>query len=78
MPATGTANTTGFARDTLTATALILDALAVVGTERRTTLSQALRLLYAAAEESYGPEELALATALVDVIKDYERKGQNR
>ena len=75
MPSTGTSNTTSFARDTLTATALILDALAGSGSERRSLLTQAQTLLYAAHKTAYGDDELALAAALNQVIKDYERTG---
>lgn len=78
MPATGTSNTTSFARDTLTASALILDALAAAGSERRSLFTQAQTLLYAAHKTAYGDDELALAEALNGVIKGYERTGADR
>lgn len=78
MPMVGTTNTTSFARDTLAATALILDALAVVGTERRTRLTEAQNLLYAAFESAYGTDEMAVAKALNALIKGYEATGADR
>lgn len=78
MPMVGTTNTTNFARDTLAATALILDALAVVGTERRTRLTEAQNLVYAAFESAYGADELAVAKALNALIKGYEATGADR
>jgi hypothetical protein len=78
MPSTGTSNTTSFARDALTATALILDGLAAVGDERRSLLTQAQTLIYAAHKSAYGDDELALAAALNAVIKGYERTGADR
>lgn len=78
MPMSGTRNTTSFARDTLDATALILDALAEVGETRRAKLTEAQRLLYDAVASSYDKSELAVPAALVEVIKDYERAGLDR
>lgn len=78
MSMSGTTNTTGFARDALAATALILDAVAVTGNDRRTTLTQAQELVYDAIRGAYGPEELALGLALNAVIKGYEHSGQDR
>lgn len=75
MPSFGTDNTTSFARDTLAATAVILDALAVTGADRRALLTQAQTLLYAACANSGGGAELALSSALVEVIKRYEGSG---
>ena len=77
MPSFGTTNTTSFARDTLAAAALILDALAVTGTERRSLLTQAQTLLYAACSNSAGSAELAMPSAMVEVIKGYEISGDS-
>jgi len=77
MPSFGTDNTTSFARDTLAAAALILDALAVTGADRRSLLTQAQTLLYAACANSGGAAELAVPSALVEVIKGYERSGDS-
>lgn len=77
MPSFGTDNTTSFARDTLAATAVILDALAVTGAERRSLLTQAQTLLYAACSNSAGAAELAVPSALVEVIKRYEASGDS-
>lgn len=78
MSMSGTTNATGFARDALAATALILDAVAVVGAERRTILTRAQNLVYEALRGAYGPEEIALGLALNQVIKDYEFAGFDR
>lgn len=78
MSMSGTVNTTGFARDTLSATALILDALATTGNERRTLLTQAQDLLFHAHEEAYGSDELALAQAILAVTRKYEQTGADR
>ena len=77
MPSFGTTNTTSFARDTLAAAALILDALAVTGADRRSLLTQAQTLLYAACSNSARAAELALSSALLEVIKGYERSGHS-
>lgn len=78
MPMVGTRNTTSFARDALTATALILDALAEVGDDRRTLLTEAQELVYGTFREAYGADELAVAKALNAVIKGYELTGSDR
>ena len=78
MPMSGTVNTTSFARDTLSATTLILDALATVGNERRTLLTQAQELLFTAHADAYGPDELALAQAILAVTRKYEATGADR
>ena len=78
MPMVGTTNTTSFARDALTATARILDALAEVGDTRRTRLTEAQELIYHAFQDAYGADELAVAKALNAVIKGYEKTGADR
>ena len=78
MPMVGTDNTTSFARDTLTATGLILDALATTGSARRSILTQAQNLIYDACANSSGAAELSLASALAGAIRSYEKTGDDR
>lgn len=75
MTMSGTSNTTSFARDALAATALILDAFAVSGSDRRIKLTEAQNLIDSSISAAYSHEELALGNALNDVIKDCERNG---
>ncbi len=79
MITTGTVNETSFAVATFDGVALILDALAAGGADRRSLLTRAQDRLDAALRNSAGPTngaEFTLVRQLQEVIKLWERNGE--
>lgn len=72
-----TINETSFAVCFGDATALVLDAVALTGTERRKKLTFALERLHKAFLWADTPAEIAVATGLSTTIRTLEAKGMD-
>ena len=70
-----TINETSFSVCFADATSLVLDAVSLTGTARRTKLTFALDRLDRAFRYAYTPEELLLAAGLSGTIRSLERLG---
>lgn len=71
-------NKSDYAEGVRIATSIIVDALSLAPGDRRSRFTRAQMILWKACERAADENELALATALVQVVKDLERRGADR